>query len=176
MPHSETLLNRRIKLRAGNQPYTILYRQAASGPERRENTPLQYAHSNAVDESIRRKHQCTLRSRRGAPRADIIFAGEAGIAHEIRPSSPSTPLPSERLTQSELFGNAPGAFTEAQRGGKPGLLKLANQGTVFLDEIGEISPCLSESKPRVLPNSPPRKKLQQNPHSCLSQSTVHLKR
>ncbi|RXU18767.1 Fis family transcriptional regulator, partial [Pseudomonas syringae] len=38
----------------------------------------------------------------------------------------------ENLAESELFGYAPGAFTGAQRGGKPGLMELANQGSVFL--------------------------------------------
>ena len=45
----------------------------------------------------------------------------------------------ENLAESELFGYAPGAFTGAQRGGKPGLMELADKGTVFLDEIGEMS-------------------------------------
>jgi len=46
----------------------------------------------------------------------------------------------EELLESELFGYAEGAFTGANRGGKKGLLESANQGTIFLDEIGEISP------------------------------------
>jgi TyrR family helix-turn-helix protein len=56
----------------------------------------------------------------------------------------------ENLAESELFGYAPGAFTGAQRGGKPGLMELANQGTVFLDEIGEMSPYLQAKLLRFL--------------------------
>ncbi|HAB01874.1 MAG TPA: Fis family transcriptional regulator, partial [Pseudomonas sp.] len=56
----------------------------------------------------------------------------------------------ESLAESELFGYAPGAFTGAQRGGKPGLMELANQGTVFLDEIGEMSPYLQAKLLRFL--------------------------
>lgn len=45
----------------------------------------------------------------------------------------------EELLESELFGYAQGAFTGANKGGKIGLLEAANHGTIFLDEIGEIS-------------------------------------
>jgi TyrR family helix-turn-helix protein len=45
----------------------------------------------------------------------------------------------EHLLESELFGYSSGAFTGAKKGGKPGLFEMANGGTVFLDEIAEMS-------------------------------------
>jgi transcriptional regulator with PAS, ATPase and Fis domain len=44
----------------------------------------------------------------------------------------------ESLLESELFGYKTGAFTGANKGGKPGLVKMAENGTLFLDEIGEL--------------------------------------
>ena len=96
--------------------------------------------------------------------APLLIHGETGTGKElvarachtvsVRRNAPflalnCAALP-ENLAESELFGYAPGAFTGAQRGGKPGLLELANQGTVFLDEIGEMSPYLQAKLLRFL--------------------------
>jgi propionate catabolism operon transcriptional regulator len=58
----------------------------------------------------------------------------------------------ESLLESELFGYEEGAFTGAKRGGKIGLFELANQGTVFLDEIADISASLQMRLLRVIEN------------------------
>lgn len=56
----------------------------------------------------------------------------------------------ENLLESELFGYEEGAFTGAKKGGKPGLFELAHGGTIFLDEISQISPKLQSRLLRVL--------------------------
>ena len=96
--------------------------------------------------------------------APLLILGETGTGKELiaqachQASTRSTApflalncaaLP-ESIAESELFGYAPGAFTGAQRGGKPGLLELANPGTVFLDEVGELSPYLQAKLLRFL--------------------------
>ncbi len=85
--------------------------------------------------------------------APLLIAGETGTGKELvaqachaasmRSTAPflalnCAALP-ESLAESELFGYMAGAFTGAQRGGKPGLIEMADGGTVFLDEIGEMS-------------------------------------
>jgi TyrR family helix-turn-helix protein len=96
--------------------------------------------------------------------APLLIQGETGTGKELiayachqtstRRDTPflalnCAALP-ENLAESELFGYMPGAFTGAQRGGKPGLLEMANHGTVFLDEIGEMSPYLQAKLLRFL--------------------------
>ncbi|MFZ6690585.1 sigma-54-dependent transcriptional regulator [Undibacterium sp. SXout20W] len=83
----------------------------------------------------------------------LLITGETGTGKELlaqachgmspRANAPflelnCAALP-ESLAESELFGYMSGAFTGAQRGGKPGLFEMADGGTVFLDEIGEMS-------------------------------------
>ncbi len=82
----------------------------------------------------------------------ILIEGESGTGKELfsqamhnysqRSTGPfvainCAALP-ENLLESELFGYEEGAFTGAQSGGKPGVFEQAHQGTIFLDEVGDI--------------------------------------
>ncbi|WP_353120296.1 sigma 54-interacting transcriptional regulator [Nitratidesulfovibrio sp.] len=85
--------------------------------------------------------------------AAVLINGETGTgkelaAHALHKRSTRSAHPfvavncgavPENLLESELFGYEEGAFTGARRGGKAGLFELANNGTLFLDEVGEIS-------------------------------------
>jgi DNA-binding NtrC family response regulator len=96
----------------------------------------------------------------------VLIAGETGsgkerIAKLIHARSPRKNRPfvvvdcaalQESLLQSELFGHERGSFTGADRA-KPGLFQVANGGTIFLDEIGEISPATQTKLLRVLDTS-----------------------
>lgn len=90
--------------------------------------------------------------RAASTQSSILIQGESGtgkevIARMIHDLSPRrqgpfvalncAALPSS-LLESELFGYADGAFTGARRGGQPGKFELAHQGTIFLDEIGDM--------------------------------------
>jgi TyrR family helix-turn-helix protein len=96
--------------------------------------------------------------------APLMIRGETGagkelVAHACHAASRRRDQPffalncaalPESLAESELFGYAPGAFTGASRGGKPGLLELTDGGTLFLDEIGEMSAYLQAKLLRFL--------------------------
>ena len=96
----------------------------------------------------------------------VLITGETGAGKErvaklIHARSPRRFRPfvvvecatlQENLLESELFGHERGAFTGADRG-KPGLFEVANGGTIFLDEIGEVSPATQTKLLRVLDTS-----------------------
>jgi DNA-binding NtrC family response regulator len=85
----------------------------------------------------------------------VLLLGESGtgkdhLARWIHKNSPRRHGPfftincaalSRELAESELFGHEPGAFT-GTKGRKRGLLELANQGTLLLNEVGELEPAL----------------------------------
>jgi sigma-54 dependent transcriptional regulator, acetoin dehydrogenase operon transcriptional activator AcoR len=56
----------------------------------------------------------------------------------------------ESLIESELFGYSDGSFTGAKKGGQPGKFEMAGGGTIFLDEIGEMSLSMQAKLLRVL--------------------------
>lgn len=94
----------------------------------------------------------------------VLIQGESGTGKELlaqsihnysqRVGSPfvainCSTLP-ESLLESELFGYEGGSFTGAQKNGKAGLFEKANHGTIFLDEIGDISQNMQIQLLRVL--------------------------
>lgn len=96
--------------------------------------------------------------------ATVLLRGESGtgkelFAHAIHNASDrrynkfirvNCAALTESLLESELFGYEDGAFSGARRGGKRGLFEEANNGSIFLDEIGELSANMQAKLLRVL--------------------------
>ena len=96
--------------------------------------------------------------------ATVLLRGESGtgkelFAHAIHNASDrkynkfirvNCATITESLLESELFGYEEGAFSGAKRGGKRGLFEEANNGSIFLDEIGELTASTQAKLLRVL--------------------------
>ncbi len=94
----------------------------------------------------------------------VLLLGETGtgkevLAHAIHQASVRSERPfvcvnmaaiPENLLEAEFFGVAPGAYTGADRKGRVGKIELANEGTLFLDEVGDLPIGLQSKLLRVL--------------------------
>jgi len=122
------------------------YQKTILGEGRDGTLPLPLPKSSAMLELM------DLVQNVSATEATVLLLGETGvgknfIAKEIHRRSPRFKKPfievdcsaiPENLVESELFGYAPGAFSGASTNGKPGYIEMANNGTLFLNEIGEL--------------------------------------
>lgn len=113
-------------------------------------------------QAIRAARELAVRVARAS--APVLILGETGVGKElfaraIHQLSPRANGPfvavncaaiPESLAEAELFGYERGAFTGAAPEGRPGRFERAHMGTLFLDEVGELSPALQARLLRVL--------------------------
>ncbi len=117
----------------------------------REALRKRYEHPNVVAQSPKMQEVLATVERIAPTNSTVLLGGESGVGKDLiaraiheksrRASGPflkinSTAIP-ENLIESELFGYEKGAFTGATTS-KPGKFELADKGTIFLDEIGDI--------------------------------------
>ncbi|MBC2724756.1 sigma 54-interacting transcriptional regulator [Desulfosporosinus sp.] len=123
---------------------------------------------NSFEEYIGRNSRLkeTLRLAAKVAKTDstVLILGESGVGKEVlarivHNSSTRKNMPMikvncaaipEDLIESELFGYEDGAFTGAKKGGKLGKFELAHRGTIFLDEIGDMSLTMQAKLLRIL--------------------------
>lgn len=125
--------------------------------------PVSYSFESIIGSSNGLKQAVALARKVADTDVPVLLTGETGTGkevffHAIHYASPRSQYPimaincsafSKDLLESELFGYKAGAFTGAMKD-KPGLFEVANHGTVFLDEIGEMAFDLQARLLRVL--------------------------
>lgn len=129
----------------------------------KEQGALEFDFSNIVGESKKMRDLFEVLALAAHSHATILIIGESGtgkelIANAIHKNSPRADKPfikvncaalPENLLESELFGHEKGAFTGAASR-RMGRFELANSGTIFLDEIGDMSPATQAKILRVI--------------------------
>ncbi len=119
--------------------------------------------TNIIGESAPIKEVLNLVGKVAPTAATVLITGESGtgkelVARAVHHNSPRREKPfvaincanlNEHLLESELFGHEKGAFSGAL-GQKKGKLEIADGGTVFLDEIGDLAPVIQVKLLRVL--------------------------
>lgn len=128
----------------------------------KENLPESFR--NVMGQSREFVHLLHIAAKAAQAEVSICITGESGTGKEVlaeaihygssRASGPLVKINCaaipENLLESELFGYETGAFTGAKIGGKPGKFELAEHGTIFLDEIGEMPLSMQVKLLRVL--------------------------
>lgn len=113
----------------------------------------QYTFADIIGDSPMLREAIHIAGKLASSDLNVLIYGENGtgkelFAHSIHSASPRAAGPfiavncaalPPALLESELFGYDDGAFTGAKKGGKPGLIEQADSGTIFLDEIGDIT-------------------------------------
>jgi len=129
----------------------------------RKKLTRQYRHHDIITKNPRMEEILALTQDVASLRSTVLIRGESGTGKELvaravhfsgnRADKPfvvvSCAALTETLLESELFGYEKGAFTGAN-GQAKGKFELADGGTIFLDEIGDISPKLQADLLRVL--------------------------
>ncbi len=132
--------------------------------ETRDIFQARYSFDDVIGSSGKLTCAKEMARRLAASDSPLLLTGESGtgkeiFAHAIHQASARRGHPFVRvncasipgeLFESELFGYEAGAFTGAMRSGKPGRFELAHKGSIFLDEIGELSLGLQSKLLRVL--------------------------
>ncbi len=118
----------------------------------KEVRDVKYSFDNIIGESNKLKGTKYIAEKAALTSSNVLIYGESGtgkelFAHAIHSASYRAmgpfvkvncgAIPSE-LLESELFGYEEGAFTGAKKGGKIGKFELADGGSIFLDEIGDM--------------------------------------
>jgi two-component system, NtrC family, response regulator PilR len=138
-------------------------RRPAPLEEEEEGTKYRLHFGCLVGESAKMRKTYDLIQRVAQTRSNILISGESGtgkelVARAIHRQSSRVEKPfvvincagiPESLIESELFGYRRGAFTGAVTD-KEGLFGLADNGTIFLDEVGELSPAIQVKLLRVI--------------------------
>lgn len=126
-----------------------------------------YTFDSIVTTDVRMHELINTAKKISKTNCSVLIEGESGTGKELyaqsihnesnRSSGPfiainCSAIPKE-LFESELFGYESGSFTGAVKGGRPGKFELANGGTIFLDEIGEVPLEVQPKLLRVLDNN-----------------------
>jgi DNA-binding NtrC family response regulator len=129
----------------------------------REALGKRYQFKNIIARSAKMQEALAVVDRVAPTNSTVLLGGESGVGkdliaraihqHSRRSSGPfikinCAAIP-ENLLESELFGYEKGAFTGAVSA-KPGKFELADKGTIFLDEIGDVPPSIQVKLLRVL--------------------------